>query len=91
MKNMEQNELGKRNKVEQNNKTKMVTVRLFKDNHEYKDDVFIGVNGKTWLIQRGVEVEVPDYVAEVLSNSQKQDEAAALMIERETDKYSEKA
>lgn len=28
------------------------------------EDVQIGINGKTWLIQRGVEVEVPDYVAE---------------------------
>lgn len=33
---------------------------------EMKDDVFVGVNGKTWLIKRGEEVELPAYVAKVL-------------------------
>ncbi len=42
----------------------MVKVKLFKDNHDYKDDVFVAVNGERHLIQRGVEVEVPDYIAE---------------------------
>ena len=55
---------------------KMVTITLFKDNKTYTEDVFVGVNGKTWQIQRGVEVEVPDYVAEVLKNSMKQDNLA---------------
>lgn len=31
-----------------------------------KDDKYVAVNGKTFLIKRGEEVEVPDYVAEVL-------------------------
>ncbi len=31
-----------------------------------KDDVFVGLNGKTYLIKRGVEVEVPAGVAEIL-------------------------
>ena len=31
-----------------------------------KNDVPVGVNGKTWLIKRGVEVEVPRYVATAL-------------------------
>ena len=35
-----------------------------------QDDVLVGVNGKTWLIKRGVEVEVPAYVAEVLQHSE---------------------
>lgn len=33
-----------------------------------KDDVPVGVNGRTWLIKRGVEVEVPECVAEVLKH-----------------------
>lgn len=36
-----------------------------------KDDVFVGVNGKSWLIKRGEEVEVPEYVAKVLQNQEK--------------------
>lgn len=35
-----------------------------------KSDVPVGVNGKTWLIKRGVEVEVPECVAEVIRNSE---------------------
>lgn len=35
-----------------------------------KDDVFVGVNGKTYLIKRGEEVEVPESVVEVLKNSE---------------------
>lgn len=66
---------------------KMVRIKLFKDNAKYRDDVFVGVNGKGWLIKRGVSVEVPESVAEVLENSLKQDEATAMLIERESSKY----
>jgi hypothetical protein len=48
------------------------TIRLYKDNDKYKDDVQVIVNGKVFIIQRGVDVEVPDFVAEVLDNAQKQ-------------------
>lgn len=55
---------------------KMEKIFLFKDNNEYKDDVFVSVNGENYHIQRGVEVEVPDYIAEVLRNQQRQDQRA---------------
>ena len=45
-------------------------IRLFKDNQRYKTPVFVGVNGETYLIQRGVDVEVPKAVAEVLRHSE---------------------
>lgn len=51
---------------------KMVTVRLFKDSGKYTAPRFVGVNGKHYLIERGKDVEVPDYVAEVLKNSEDQ-------------------
>lgn len=35
-----------------------------------KDDVYVGVNGKSWVIQRGQEVEVPWYVARVLERQE---------------------
>ena len=35
------------------------------------DDVYVGVNGKTYLIKRGEEVEVPESVVEVLNNSER--------------------
>ena len=50
-----------------------VIVRLFKDNERYKDDVIVGLNGRLYQIQRGIDVEVPAGVAEILNNSMKQD------------------
>lgn len=41
---------------------------------ENNSDVFVGVNGRSWLIKRGVEVEVPECVVEVLKH---QEEALA--------------
>lgn len=52
-----------------------VKIRLFKDNGRYKDDVFVGYNGKFYTIQRGVDVEVPRAVAEIIQQSIKQDQA----------------
>ena len=66
--------------VKANTGEKMVKIRLFKDNKNYQGDVFVGVNGKTFQIKRGVEVEVPDYVAEVLKNSARQDENAVQLM-----------
>ena len=48
----------------------MVTIRLPLTREE-TDDVAVGVNGRTWLIKRGVNVEVPKCVAEVLRHSEK--------------------
>lgn len=36
-----------------------------------KDDVYVCVNGESFLIKRGELVEVPDYVAEVLQHRDK--------------------
>ena len=60
----------------------MVKIRLFKDHGEYRDPVFAAVNGRTYLIQRGEEVEVPACVAEVLENSMRQQQAADALIRR---------
>ena len=48
-------------------KEKTVKIRLPLSRTE-KDDVPVGVNGKTYLIKRGVDVEVPESVAEVLQH-----------------------
>ena len=47
-----------------------VTIRL-PLTKEQQNDVPVGVNGRTWLIKRGVNVEVPKCVAEVLRHSEK--------------------
>ena len=53
----------------------MVTIHLFKEDDRYSAPV--GVNGDSYLIQRGIDVKVPKAVAEVLEHSIKQDAEAA--------------
>lgn len=73
------------------NKPNMVRVKLFKDNQNYSGDVFVAVNGESYLIQRGVTVEVPDYIAEVLDTSQREDEKATMRMENAERSFMEKA
>jgi hypothetical protein len=44
---------------------KMVKIKLPRERKD-QEDVFVGVNERNWLVKRGVEVEVPLCVAEVL-------------------------
>ena len=54
---------------------------LIKDNSRYKDDVTVTVNGVNYQIQRGVEVEIPKSVAEVIEHSAAQDQKTAELID----------
>ena len=65
----------------------LVDVKLFKDNDKYKDPVFVGVNGETVAIERGVRVQVKRKFADVLDNSDKQDYETSVLIERKSDEY----
>ena len=49
---------------------KKVTIKLPLTRTE-KDDVFVGINGKTYLIKRGVPVEVDENIARVLERREK--------------------
>lgn len=53
---------------------KMVKVRIPRTSKS-QEDVFVSVNMKTYLIKRGVEVEVPESVAEVLRHQEEALEA----------------
>ena len=48
---------------------KMVKVRIPRTRKD-EEDVFVSVNLNTYIVKRGVEVEVPDFVAEVLQHQQ---------------------
>lgn len=48
---------------------KMVKIRIPRTKAD-QEDVFVSVNMETFIIKRGVEVEVPDYVAEVLRHQE---------------------
>lgn len=63
-------------------KTVKIRIPLTREN---TSDVFVNVNGRTWLIKRGETVEVPEIVAEVLHH-QEQAEAKAFAYENEVQK-----
>ena len=60
---------------------KLVKIRIPKTRLE-QGDVFVSVNMRTFLIKRGVEVEVPECVAEVLRH---QEEALETIMEFEAE------
>ena len=50
-------------------KEKLVKIKIPRTSKD-EGDVYVGVNERSWLIKRGVEVEVPECVAEVLKHSE---------------------
>jgi hypothetical protein len=77
--------MAKKKKVQNKNglsgETKIV--HLFYDGTErYSQPAFVGINGMTWMIERGKDVEVPVEVAEVLRQQQMQDNMTAAMIDK---------
>jgi hypothetical protein len=65
----------------------MVNIFLMRDSDKYKGDVFVQVNGRSYIVKRGKNVKVPKEVAEVLQNSQEQDTKAAEFIDQEVEKF----
>lgn len=67
-----------------------VTIKLFRDNGKYKDDLTVTVNGVTYQIQRGVTVKVPRFIADVIAQSERQDTHTANMIEKLVTNFEDK-
>lgn len=67
----------------------LVPVRISKDSRN-KGDVLVTVNGKKFQIQRGVEVKVPRYVAQVLDNKQRMEEVALDRMDELQKEYQKK-
>lgn len=62
-------------------KKKMVKILLPRGRKNEENFVIVSVNGRSWKIMRGVEVSVPDYVAEVLENGRMMAEAARRYVD----------
>ena len=58
-----------------------------KDNHRYRDDIYVAVNGESCLIKRGVPVKIKRKFYEAIKNSMDQDAKTAMMIEGLKDEY----
>lgn len=66
---------------------KKVKVKLFRDGKDYKDDVFVGINGVSYQIKRGIEVEIPLKVAQLLDRAQIQSIKAAELIDEKVKEF----
>jgi N-dimethylarginine dimethylaminohydrolase len=64
-----------------------ISVKLFRDNDRYKDDVYVAVNGNNCIIKRGEWVRVKRKFALVLDASEIQDMRTAEYLEREQKKF----
>ena len=66
---------------------KRVGVELFRDTKDYKDDVFVAVNGESCVISRGKKVQVKKKFANILRNSEMQDVSTAKMMDKKSDEF----
>lgn len=69
--------------------TEKVRVRLFRDEYRYKDPLYVAVNGKNWVIKRGVDVELPKYVADFIEQQMTEEAAIWERVEKEEREYRE--
>lgn len=65
----------------------LVEVKLFKDNDKYREPVFVGCNGETIAIERGVRVKIKKKFADILDNSEHQDYETSVMIEKKSSEF----
>lgn len=66
--------------------SKMVKVRIPRIKAD-QEDVFVSVNLRSYIIKRGVEVEVPDFVAEVLRHQEEMLEEIMIFEEAAQNKH----
>lgn len=64
-----------------------VTVKLFKDNTRYVDDVYVSVNGENCRIPRGVPCRIKKKFWDVLEQSDMQDAKTAQMMTEKADEF----
>lgn len=61
---------------------KMVKILLPRGRKNEENFVIVSVNGRSFKIMKGVEVEVPDFVAEVLENAEMMAEMARRYVDK---------
>lgn len=72
-------------------KSGRVTVRLPRlKGHNARQEEFYSVNGKNYIIKRGMNVEVPEEVAEVIRNNEQAEEYAMEYIDNILEAAAEK-
>ncbi len=69
----------------------LVEIELFRDNKDYKDNVFVAVNGESCVIKRGEKVKIKKKFADVIENSMRQDIKTARLMDNKSDEFYQEA
>lgn len=69
----------------------IVEIELFRDNKDYKDNVFVAVNGESCVIQRGRKVKIKKKFADVIENSMRQDIKTARLMDNKSNEFFQEA
>ena len=64
---------------------RMVALTIPRGRKQEENFVIVSVNGHSWKIMKGAQVEVPDYVREVLVNSRMMADEARRYVDRMAD------
>jgi hypothetical protein len=64
-----------------------ISLKLFRDNDRYRDDVYVAVNGQNCIIKRGEWVRIKRKFALVLDASEIQDMKTGEFMEREQARF----
>lgn len=73
------------------NENSLVEIELFRDNKDYKDNVFVAVNGESCVIARGKKVKIKKKFADVIENSMRQDVKTARLMDNKSDEFIKEA
>ena len=65
----------------------LVEIELFRDSKDYKDNVFVAVNGESCVIVRGKKVKIKKKFADVIANSMRQDIKTARLMDSKSDEF----
>ena len=69
------------------NENTLVEIELFRDNKDYKDNVFVAVNGESCVIARGKKVRIKKKFADVIENSMRQDVKTARLMDNKSGEF----
>ena len=70
-----------------NDENTLVEIELFRDSKDYKDNVFVAVNGESCVIARGRRVKIKKKFADVIENSMRQDIRTARLMDDKADEF----
>jgi len=65
----------------------LVEIEFFRDNKDYRDNVFVAVNGESCVIARGKKVKIKKKFADVIAQSMRQDIKTARLMDSKSDEF----